>query len=187
MSDPATERNSLLITTSPESSRFCNVRGSTPAGCQLTPNQITANGAVGEHIAKYGWHGLSVHPDSEDQQPFTYSIEFFESLGQPEFVIFNQPRDKAHSLLGECAGFLRRGEAIELNREDGRVLASDFMVIIKLVVATEYDEYLGTARRYCKERVFPAVVMFVQDKNHRYPWDADYNYVDVRGALGSVA
>lgn len=75
---------------------------------------------------------------------------------------------------------------VELNKEDDRVLACGYKVIYRAVAKHAFGEYLGTAKRYYGRKSFPAVVMFIPDKNHHYPWDAGYDYVDVREALAIV-
>jgi hypothetical protein len=101
-------------------------------------------------------------------------------------MVFGMPRDRAHELLNECAAILRAGETIAVEVEDGRVLASNYKVVFKTVRPSAIPEYLGTARRYYGDRPFDAVVMFLPDRNHRFPWNPDYDYADAHEALSIV-
>jgi len=152
----------------------------------MRPQYEEAIRVVAKHVAEFGWHCLHVHPNTDAQLPFSYSIGFAESFGQPEILVFNQPREKAHSLLSVCANMFRSGEKIESYQEDGRVLEGAYKVIFRPVALHAYGEFLGTAKRYYGGKPFSAVVMFLPDKNHRYPWDEGYDYLDLREALAIV-
>ena len=55
-----------------------------------------------DNVAKYGWHGTSVSPraDSDDPQEWwTYTAGLAKSHGWPELVIFGQDADRAHDII----------------------------------------------------------------------------------------
>jgi Domain of unknown function (DUF4262) len=152
----------------------------------MAQSVVAENQRIAENIGRYGWHGLHVFPTDELHTRFTYSIGFAETYGQPEVMIFSLPRERAHSLLHECATVLKAGGRIEVGVEDDRILADNYKVVFRSVQAHAYPEYLGTARRYYGDRPFGAVVMFLPDKNHLFPWNDGYDDSDLGEALAIV-
>ena len=118
-----------------------------------------------------------------DALGFSYSIGFAESYGQPEILIFGLPRDKAHALLTECASLLSAGATFVADTPDDRVLANDYKVVFRPVLASGFGEYLGTARRYYGTRGFSALVMYLPDRAGLFPWQAGYDGIQVDEAM----
>lgn len=141
---------------------------------------------IAENIAKYGWHCLHIASAEADEQSFSYSIGFTQSYGAPEVMIFGLPRAQAHALLNACAAALSNGHRIAIDTEDSNLLAGGYKVVFKTVRAACFGEYLGTAERYYQDRPFAAVIMFLPDREHRFPWQAGYAYVPVDEALAMV-
>jgi Domain of unknown function (DUF4262) len=55
-----------------------------------------------ENVEKYGWHGTSVAPraDSDDpQEQWTYTTGLTKSHGWPEIVMFGQDSERAHGII----------------------------------------------------------------------------------------
>ena len=144
------------------------------------------NQRISDNIREYGWHCLHVFPTKENQDKFSYSIGFGESYGAPEVLIFGLEREKAHALLNECAHLLKGGHTILLGAEDDDVLAGDYKVIFKSVRPDCFGEYLGTAVRYYQRKPFNAVVMFLPDRQHRFPWQPGYEDIPADEALAIV-
>ncbi len=138
------------------------------------------------NIREYGWHCLHVFPTKEDQDRFSYSIGFGESYGAPEVLIFGLEREKAHALLNECAHLVKGGHIIRPGAEDDDVLAGDYKVVFRSVRPDCFGEYLGTAVRYYQGRPFSAVVMFLPDRQHRFPWQPGYEDIPADEALAIV-
>lgn len=149
-------------------------------------NLAAQNQKIADNIGKYGWHCLHVSPSEEGQDRFSYSIGFGETYGAPEVLIFGRDRDNAHSLLNECADLLKAGHVIQPDVEDSNVLAGGYNVIFKSVRADCFGEYLGTARRYYQGKPFKAVVMFIPDREHRFPWQTGYDYIPADESLAIV-
>ena len=146
----------------------------------------TQNQRISDNIREYGWHCLHVFPTKEGQDKFSYSIGFGKSYGSPEVLIFGLEREKAHALLNECAHLLKGGHIIVPGVEDGSVLAGDYKVVFKSVRPDRFGEYLGTAVRYYKDKPFSAVVMFLPDRQHRFPWHQGYDYIPAGEPLAIV-
>ncbi len=144
------------------------------------------NRKIADNIRKYGWHCLHVAACDGDEEPFSYSIGFAEAHGAPEVVIFGLPGEKAHALLNACAGALKRGHVIRPDVEDPQLLSGGYSVVFRRIRAEWFDEYLGTVQRYYGAKPFDAVVMFLPDREHRFPWQAGYDYIPMAEALAIV-
>ena len=144
------------------------------------------NQRISDNIRAHGWHCLHVFPTKEDQDQFSYSIGFAESYGAPEVLIFGLAREKAHGLLNECAQLLKSGHTILPGIEDANVLAGDYTVVFKSVRPECFGEYLGTALRYYQGKPFGAVVMFLPDRQHCFPWQPGYDHIPAGEPLAIV-
>ncbi|MBA3485761.1 MAG: DUF4262 domain-containing protein [Lysobacter sp.] len=49
-----------------------------------------------------------------------------------------------------------------------------------------FGEYLGTAMRCYQEVLFDALVMFLPDRHHRFPWDQGYDGTSADESLAIV-
>ena len=144
------------------------------------------NQRIADNIRLYGWHCLHVSPTKEDQDKFSYSIGFGESYGAPEVLVFGLEREKAHALLDECAHLLKGGHVIHPGVEDDDVLAGGYKVVFRPVRPDCFGEYLGTAVRYYQGKPFGTGVMFLPDRQHRFPWQAGYDDIPAGEALAIV-
>ena len=144
------------------------------------------NQRISDNIQKYGWHCLHVFPTEEDQDKFSYSIGFGESYNAPEILILGQEREKAHALLNVCAQLLKDGHLIVPDVDDSGVLNGGYNVVFRPVRPECVGGYLGTAVRYYQDRPFTAMVMFLPDRLHRFPWQTGYDYIPADEALGIV-
>ncbi len=144
------------------------------------------NQKIADHIQEYGWHCLHVAPCEGDEEPFSYSIGFAESYGAPQVLVFGLSREKAHGLLNGCASALQKGHAIIPDVEDPQLLSGGYKVIFKSVRPEFFYEYLGTAQRFYGDKPCRAVVMFLPDREHRFPWQTGYSYIRMDEALTIV-
>lgn len=149
-------------------------------------NVNAQNHQIAANIREHGWHCLYVFSNQEDEEPFSYSVGFEDSFGAPEIVVFGLDKEMAHSLLDECAHLLREGHRFAADVPNDSVLADDYQVVFKPLRAEYVGAYLGTAQRYYGLRPFRALVMFLHDMNHRFPWDEGYNGAAAEEALKLV-
>lgn len=152
----------------------------------MSESLTTQNQRIADNIQEHGWHCLHIFPVEEGHDRFSYSIGFSESYGAPEVLVFSMDPDKAHALLNECAIELRKGYVIRSGVECPNILAGDYKVVFKSVRPECFGEYLGTALRYYQEKPFDAVVMFLPDSRHRFPWEAEYDNVSADEPLSIV-
>jgi hypothetical protein len=144
------------------------------------------NKRISDNIREFGWHCLHVFPTEDSHGKFSYSIGFGESYGSPEVLIFGFEREKAHDLLNACAEMLQDGHTIRNSVENPNVLKGSYNVVFRPVRSTCFGEYLGTALRYYQDRPFGAVVMFLPDREHRFPWQSGYDYISADESLAIV-
>ncbi len=146
------------------------------------------NQKIAEHIEEYGWHCLHILPTQEknDHEQFSYSIGFSETYNAPEILVFGLSREKSHALLNECAQLLHDGHIFRADIPDGSVLSGSYKVVFKPVKKECFDQYLGTAVRYFGTKPFDAMVMFLPDKNNRFPWESSYCDVPTDESLSIV-
>ncbi|MFC5571571.1 DUF4262 domain-containing protein [Lysobacter yangpyeongensis] len=145
-----------------------------------------AGRTIADNVREYGWHCLHVFPTQEGQDKFSYSIGFGESYGAPEVLVFGLEREKAHAILNECANLFKGGHTVRPNVEDPDVLGGGYKVVFKPVRPDCFNEYLGTALRYYQGKPFGAVVMFLPDRQHRFPWQPGYDYIPADEPLAIV-
>jgi hypothetical protein len=150
------------------------------------PSVSAQNLKISDNIRVHGWHCLYVFPIEKGQENFTYSIGFAETYGAPEVLIFSVEREKAHTLLSVCAQLLKEGHTIRPDIEDPEILKGGYKVVFKTIRSECFGEYIGTAERYYKGKPFGAVVMFLPDREHRFPWQAGYNYIPAKEPLSIV-
>jgi hypothetical protein len=146
----------------------------------------TQNQEIKDNIRNFGWHCLHVFPTNDNHGKFSYSIGFAESYGAPEVMVFGVDREKAHALLNACAEMLQDGHTICNSAENPNVLNGGYNVVFRPVRSICFGEYLGTALRYYQDRPFGAVVMFLPDSEHRFPWQSGYDYIPADEPLAIV-
>ncbi len=149
-------------------------------------SQAQQHAEIADHIRRFGWHCLHVHPNKATQNLFSYSIGFVATYEAPEIIIFGLETKKAHALLTECASVLAAGSTFPIDVRDTRVLTEPFEVVLKPVRESCLDYYCGTARRFYATREMRASVMILPDKGNRFPWDEAYAGMDQAEALSLV-
>lgn len=147
---------------------------------------MTQEQAISRHIQAHGWHCLNVFASNENEDAFSYSIGFWASYDAPEILVFGLPDEQAHALLSACHQRLKAGGSIVPDVQDDGILTGGYKVVFKPVREDQYPEYLGTAMRFYEDRPFPALVMFLPDRAHRFAWDIGYAGPTAREALAIV-
>lgn len=149
-------------------------------------SQAEQHAHIAEHIRRFGWHCLNVHPNRSDQRLFTYSIGFFETYQSPEVLVFGPDAKKSHALLSECASLLASGAQLEFDTPDDRILVDPYKVVFRRVKDSALGYYFGTALRYYGRDQIPAAIMLLPDRENRIPGDAAYDGMDQSEALSII-
>jgi Domain of unknown function (DUF4262) len=142
--------------------------------------------AIANNIRKFGWHCLHVFAKEEGGSPFTYTIGLTESYGVPEIMVFGLPAERGHGVLSACAHLIKEGHRFETDMPDDNVLQGDYKVIFKMAKPQSFEYYFGTAMRYYGDKPFEAMVMFIPDKKHHFPWKINYAGAPAEEALSIV-
>jgi hypothetical protein len=143
--------------------------------------------SIAANIKKYGWHCLHVFSNQADRTQFTYTIGLTETYGVPEIMVFGLPHDRGHGVLSACAALIKEGHRFETDMPDENVLMGGYKVIFKSAKPQCFDEYFGTAMRYYGPKKFEAMVMFIPDKHHHFPWKINYAGAPATEALSIVS
>lgn len=151
------------------------------------------NKTIATNIKAHGWHCLHVFSNDEQEENFTYSIGFAQSFDAPEILIFGIPLEKSRALLNACAESLKRGHQFSPNVADGTILQGGYKVVFKPLLKEHFDEYVGAALRYYYPTPFHAMVMFLPDRHHAFPWESALQarillnrYSSYKRAMGST-
>ena len=119
---------------------------------------------------------VSVFPnEGSDDLPFSYSVGFTKSLGQPEVILLGLPSDTGHALVNDLFVMCRNGQRLT----DGAQI--DDLVPNFPVVARAVDEswivqsYFASALWYHRTQMGGALQDAVQivwpDADCNFPWD----------------
>ena len=149
-------------------------------------SDVTQDRLIAQHVQAHGWHCLHVSAENDDEDPFSCSIGFWATFQAPEVLVFGLPEEQAHAILGACHLRLKDGGSIVPDVADDDILAGGYPVMFKALCEDQFPEYLGTAMRFYDDKPFPALVMFLPDREHRYAWDAGYAGPSAREALAIV-
>lgn len=124
-------------------------------------------------IQQYGWHVVQILED-EVRPAFAFSIGLFQTFQHPEIIIFGLPLEMARQVLNNI------GQEIEQGKQYWPAAAHDdilegYKCSFLAVDRKWYAEYLGYAIWFYKGEPFPVMQCVWPDKQHRYPWDSDFN------------
>ncbi|HVJ61663.1 MAG TPA: DUF4262 domain-containing protein, partial [Tahibacter sp.] len=112
-------------------------------------------------VDRYGWHCVSVLPDTEDQYEYSYSVGFTRTLGHSEVCIFGLPSKLAAAVIGNVYEAVRNGLTLETGRHYTGMLQGGIALKAAGLVADEHcAEYFGVATRYAAGPVSIWVVLW---------------------------
>jgi hypothetical protein len=147
---------------------------------------VSHDQTIASHIQMHGWHCLHVAASNDDEDPFSCSIGFWSTFGAPEVLVFGLPEAHAHAVLMACYQRLQNGGTLQSGVKDDSILSGGYPVVFNPLRTDQYDEYLGTAMRHYNDQPFPALVMFLPDRQYRFAWDPGYEGPAVREAVRIV-
>lgn len=124
-----------------------------------------------DDIQKFGWHCMNVFGDDK-HEPFSYTIGFFQTYGQPELLIYGLPREIAHAVLTIAADAAAKGSPFNLNEPTDEFLKGYSCVFVP-VPLSEYAEHVGFARWYYQGDQFPVQQIIWPSNSGQFPWHAD--------------
>lgn len=139
---------------------------------ELAERQAAFMVAVKEKIDLYGWMIQMVGAGDGEPQ-FAYTVGLFSRNFEPEIICFTLPQDTVHGLLNDVAR--RTSEGLSLK---GGMVFDDLANLPMTLIEVDNEklrDYFGTAIRFYKGPVFPAVQLVWPDPEGRFPWDEGYD------------
>lgn len=140
-----------------------------------------------EDIEKFGWHVLKVSED--DQGPgFCFSVGLFKTFKHPEIFIIGLKADLAHVLINNIGEEIRRG----MNYKSGVFypeIIDGFDCLMIEISQKYYNEYLGYANWYYKDKEFPVLQCIYPTVKGAFPWQKEWpkEIKDLQPILGNLS
>jgi len=118
---------------------------------------------------------VSVFDEEGNNPPFSYSVGFTKSLGQPEVILYGLERESAHPLINDtyalCKNGLRLGDWTEVDdlfrdyRCIARAVDESWIIQSKFASALWYHQtQMGTGLQDVVQLVWP-------DADGLFPWE----------------
>jgi Domain of unknown function (DUF4262) len=128
-----------------------------------------------DNIEKYGCHLALLEPDNY-LPGFVYSIGLFKKFGHPELICFGLKTEVMSAILNHACDLIKNSETLSTNK-----LYSGFLECYEIqflqVNKDYYQNYVGYAGWfYAMSFDFPLLQLVWPDKQHKFPWDKDFNY-----------
>ncbi len=125
-------------------------------------------------VAQHGWHLVGIE-DDPDGPGYVFSVGIFHTLAQPEIVIFGLNSSSAMGQIVNVIGEeIRSGHRFEDWHESDAIL-DGFSCMFRRVDPGLYREYFGYALWFYEGHDFPMLQCVWPDRNHRYPWEPDFD------------
>ena len=124
-------------------------------------------------VKDYGWHVIKILEKNETPG-WAFSIGLYKNFNHPEVVVFGLNDEVAHFLINEIGDEIRAGKKFGV---DGLYsdLIDTYSCTFKPVNPVWYHAFLGYANWFYKSQNYPALQCIWPDKNHRFPWDPEFN------------
>jgi hypothetical protein len=134
-----------------------------------------------QSVEQHGWTAIYVG-DYEAAPTWAYTMGFQDTLGQPEVIVFDIPKDSANALLWEVFAQLKDGRLV---LEDGKVwsegeaLPCVWRKVDRSQVESEDGWFtFAMVRSLARGGTpfdFEAFQLVLSDNDGRLPWDAGYD------------
>jgi hypothetical protein len=121
-------------------------------------------------IDRVGWHIVIVEEDEEGPR-FAYTVGLFHSFGHPEVIVVGQRIELQGYLLNEIGSQIKSGSVFVPNVRYPDLLEVPFECAFVDVSPAALDEYLGYARWYYRDRIFPVLQCLWPDRSNLTPID----------------
>ena len=125
-------------------------------------------------IENFGWHLVGIE-DDPDGPGYVFSVGIYHTLGQPEVCIFGlSSTSTMGQIINHIGDLMRDGKRFDDWHESDEVL-DGFSCMFRRVDKSLYREDFGYARWFYEGDDFPMLQCIWPDRNHRYPWDREYD------------
>lgn len=131
-----------------------------------------------QNVKDFGFHVTSVIDPDGVAAPFSYSVGFWETAGQPEAIIFGMNSDMGHFALAETLQQCRAGLALrDGQRLEGLLEEYDVTCVARAIDDRHLvPDYFNSAlwyHRYRTGAALAAAVQLVWPDEGVWPWDPD--------------
>ena len=132
-----------------------------------------------DDIAEFGCHITAVHGEGDIDNGFAYSTGLFSNYGHPEIIVFGQNQVWQQSVINAALGDIKQGKSFR----DGEIcddFIPPFKITFRAVPTQTYPSYMGWSIWYYDtfhpdNAAFEATQLVWPDKQHRFPWDLEYD------------
>jgi hypothetical protein len=126
------------------------------------------------NVRKHGCHIVGIATD-ERGPGYEFSVGLFANYGHPELIIFGMGPDITVPIINDIRDRVAAGQKFADGDICDDLLLNGYKVCFWQVPLKAYPEYLGTAIWFYKNcrPVFPCLQIIWQDRNRRFPWEAE--------------
>lgn len=127
-----------------------------------------------DNIEKYGCHLALLEPDNY-LPGFVYSIGLFKKFGHPEIICFGLKTEVMSAVLNHACDLIKNGETLTTKKLYSGFLEG-YEIQFLQVDKDYYQNYVGYAGWFYDSSFdFPLLQLVWPDKQHKFPWDKDFN------------
>jgi Domain of unknown function (DUF4262) len=125
------------------------------------------------HIREHGCSVVSI-PGEANEPPYVFSVGLFANYDHPELIMFGMRPEDGHSIINDVRDYAATGHKFADGDISGDFLENGYRLAFWQVPFMAYPEYLGTAIWfYRKWGPFPCLQIIWEDRNRRFPWEAE--------------
>lgn len=137
-------------------------------------HDATTKQAILDHIEQYGCHLALL--DATDYLPgFAYSIGLYKKFSHPELICFALQPNVLGAVLNHACDLIKAGETLVPGKRYAGFLERFDVQFIE-VDKDFYPNYVGYGQWFYDSTFdFPLYQLVWPDKQHRWPWDDDFN------------
>jgi Domain of unknown function (DUF4262) len=127
-----------------------------------------------EDVEKYGCH-LALFEADHNLPAFVYSIGLFKNFGHPEIICFGLKVNVMAGIINEVRDRVSEGEVFTSGTSYAGFLEGYDIQFLDVHKAY-YPDYLGYAGWFYNNTFdFPTLQLVWPDKEHHFPWEAEFN------------
>lgn len=129
--------------------------------------------AVLQHVTEFGWHVVLI-PEDNEGPGFAFTVGLFHTFGHPELIVVGlgpiEPECLSQIVLNDLGVRIDEGERFADGDQVSGTLEG-YDVRFEAVAEANYPEFVGTARWFYRQNLFPLLQVLWPDKRKRFPGD----------------
>jgi hypothetical protein len=136
-------------------------------------HECASDEQVAADVERYGLCVMLIKEGDEGPK-FAYSVGLYHNYDHPEIIVFGLNHDVAHWVINELARRIKAGRRCQIGQQY-RGLLEGYSCVFREVPKACYPDYFGYAMSFYRGDDFPALQLVWPDKQHRWPWEDDFN------------